>query len=131
MHIPYGYKPTEEELKKEQLRKSFLKAKHLSERLRIFLSDLKKSNFKESEKIQIREAALSFMEDGKDIGVKPEWLTEDVISEVKNLWHQPNLNNSNPYRIQAVKLIKAKAAVVYYNPSIKQAVEIINKYCLK
>lgn len=54
----------------------------------------------------------------------PHWITDADIQEIKRLWKEPNIDNSNP-RVQAVKMIMKKG-----NCSIKEANEILHD-CLE
>ena len=60
MLIPFS-ETSYEELKKRKLLSSIKKAKHLSDRLNNFLSDIEKSSFKRSEKDFIKNEALKFI----------------------------------------------------------------------
>jgi hypothetical protein len=60
MLIPFS-EPSYEELKKRKLISSIKKAKHLSDRLNNFLSDIEKSTFKRSDKDFIKNEALKFV----------------------------------------------------------------------
>lgn len=67
---------------------------------------------------------------GLDVTInRPEWLTDEAINMVKELWSTPNINDSNP-RIKALQLIKSFASDAGYTVDIKKADEIIKTYCL-
>jgi hypothetical protein len=64
MLIPYS-ETSYEEIKKRKLLSSIKKAKHLSDRLNNFLSDIEKSSFKRSEKDFIKNETLKFIKQDK------------------------------------------------------------------
>ena len=60
MLIPFSHTQTEEERYKERVRVAKIKAKHLSERMDMFLKDLRKMDKKDI--IAIRDQALKFLD---------------------------------------------------------------------
>ena len=60
MLIPFAYELTPEEKYKRSYVSSLKKAKHLSERMKQFLTDIDKSKIKEKDKKAIKEEALKF-----------------------------------------------------------------------
>lgn len=60
----------------------------------------------------------------------PEWLsTQHRIDMIKELWNEPNINNSNP-RVKAIQLAKSFAKEYGYEIDIKKATEVIRQHCL-
>ena len=60
MLVPFAYEPTPEEKYKRYYLSSLKKAKHLSERMKQFLTDIDKSKMKEKDKKAIKDEALKF-----------------------------------------------------------------------
>ncbi len=60
MLVPFAYEPTPEERYKRSYLSSLKKAKHLSERMKQFLTDIEKSKMKEKDKKAIKDEALKF-----------------------------------------------------------------------
>lgn len=62
MLIPFAYEPTPQERYKRSYLSSLKKAKHLSERMKQFITDIEKSKMKEKEKDKkaIKDEALKF-----------------------------------------------------------------------
>lgn len=61
-------------------------------------------------------------------GKRPEWLDDETIHEVEQLWFTPNVNGNNP-RTQAIRLIQSVAKKNGYEISIKKAYEIVQAAC--
>lgn len=60
MLIPFAHEPTPEERYKRAYLSSLKKAKHLSERMKQFLTDIEKSKMKDKDKKAIKDEALKF-----------------------------------------------------------------------
>ena len=63
------------------------------------------------------------------LSTRPLWLDDSTIRRCKDIWNQPNNNNSNP-RVQAIKAITAAAAKCGVAIGIKTAKEIQETYCV-
>ena len=61
---------------------------------------------------------------------KPSWLKDDVVEKVAQLWHEPNMDNSNP-RVNAVRMVQECAKADGYDININKGLEIIKEFCLK
>lgn len=60
MLLPFAYEPTPEEKQKRSYLSSMKKAKHLSERIKQFLTDIDTSNMKEKDKKAVKDETLKF-----------------------------------------------------------------------
>jgi hypothetical protein len=60
MLVPFAYEPTPDERYNRSYLSSLKKAKHLSERMKQFLTDIDKSKMKEKDKKAIKDEALKF-----------------------------------------------------------------------
>lgn len=60
MLVPFAYELTLEERYKRSHLSSLKKAKHLSERMKQFITDINKSKMKEKDKKAIKDEALKF-----------------------------------------------------------------------
>lgn len=61
MVIPFSHQPTEEQRYKYRYISSLKKAKHLSQRVKTFVSDLEKSGLKEKDRKEIIKEVMSFL----------------------------------------------------------------------
>lgn len=56
------------------------------------------------------KAFLKYKKEQTENNNTPNWLDQDTISTIKELWNMPNIDNSNP-RVKALKLVQQKAKV--------------------